>query len=187
MIKAIIFDFFGVICSDEYWRFVKLDRQTNSVFHEFADEVNLGDIPWQVFVQKIALATGSSVEKVNNMYEAEQLDPRVIGLIQELHKTYKIALLTNAHHDFIDEILKTNNLSRLFDEVIVSSRVGVIKPNPIIFEKALEKLGVLAEDVVYIDDLDRHVQAAKVVGMKSLQYISFEQCQHDLAKILSHS
>lgn len=185
MIKAVIFDFFGVICSDEYWRFVKQDRQADTVFRDYTEEVNLGDMPWQTFIQKLADATGTTVSEVNKMYETERIDPRVVGLIHELHKTYKTALLTNAHHEFIDDILTASKLEEEFDEVVVSSRLGVIKPNPAIFEHALSALGVDAEEVVYIDDLERHTSAAQSLGMQTILFEDFEQCKRDLAVILS--
>jgi epoxide hydrolase-like predicted phosphatase len=187
VIKAVIFDFFGVICSDEYWQFVKQDRQSDNLFRDYTDEVNLGDIPWQAFVQKVAEATNTSVEEVNRMYETEKIDPRMIGLVHELHKTYKTALLTNAHHDFIDGILAEHKISPMFDEVVVSSRLGIVKPNPMIFEYALERLGVGAYEAVYIDDLERHAGAAKELGMHTILFEDFEQCKQELDAILSGS
>ncbi len=185
MIKAVIFDFFGVLCSDEYWQQVKQGRQTDAKYHGYADEVNLGQIPWQTFVQKIAKATGKSVTEVNHMYETEKIDPRVAGLIHELHKTYKTALITNAHHDFIDNILASNNLSQLFDETLVSSRLGVIKPDPRIFEHALKRLQVEPTEAVFIDDLERHISAARELGMQTILFENFEQCKQELDTILS--
>lgn len=187
MIKAVIFDFFGVICSDDYWQFVKQDRQTDSVYRDYTDEVNLGQIPWQSFVQKIAETTGKSVADINKMYESEKIDPRVTGMINELHKNYKTALVTNAHHEFIDTILEENNLAQIFDAVVVSSRLGIVKPNPQIFKYALEKLDVEPSEAIYIDDLDRHVASAAELGLKTILFNDFEQCKADLDAILSSS
>jgi epoxide hydrolase-like predicted phosphatase len=184
VISAIIFDFFGVVCSDHYWRYVRANRQKDSEFREYADEVNLGDMSWTQFVQKVAEKTNTSVRQVNAMYEAEQIDPRVVGLIHELKKQYKIGLLTNAHHEFIDNLLNKNHLADLFDSIIVSSRVGVVKPNPAIFEQALEDLGLEPAEVVYIDDLERHVSSARALGMPAIVYRDFDQCKADLFDIL---
>jgi epoxide hydrolase-like predicted phosphatase len=185
VIKAVIFDFFGVICSDEYWQFVKQDRQTDAEYRDYTDEVNLGQIPWQSFVQKISQATGKSIDEVNHMYETERIDPRVTGLIHELHKSYKTGLITNAHHDFIDTILSENNLSQLFDVTVVSSRLGVIKPDPRIFEYTLDKLQIEPAEAVFIDDLDRHVSAARELGIQTVLFENFEQCKQELDTILS--
>lgn len=185
MIKAVIFDFFGVICSDEYWQFVKEDRQEDSEYRAYTDEVNLGQIPWQVFVHKVADATGRTVQDVNKMYEAEKVDPRMVGLIHEIHESYKTALVTNAHHDFIDNLLAKYDLGDIFNELIVSSRLGIVKPNPQIFEYALEKLNVAASESIYIDDLQRHVDSAKALGMQAILFENFEQCKRDLDAFLT--
>lgn len=188
MIKAIIFDYFGVISSDDYWRFVKQDDKTDeTVFSKYADAVNLGNMHWHEFIQKIAKTTHSSETQVEKMYTAERINPLVVGLIHELHKTYQTGLLTNAHHEFIDSLLEDNHLIDIFDAVIVSSRLGIIKPNPQIFEYALQKLGVAADEVVYIDDLEKHVNAANSVGMHGICYKDFVQLKTELELLLSHS
>ena len=188
MIKAIIFDYFGVISSDDYWRYVKQDKNTDeSTFSNFANAVNLGKIRWQEFIEKVSESTNTSVAQVEKMYAAEQINPLVVGLIHELHKTYKIGLLTNAHHDFIDPLLKDSHLINLFDDVTVSSRLGIIKPDPMIFQYALEKLEVKANEVVYIDDLEKHIKAATQLGMQGIWYRDYSQFKADLDAILSHS
>ena len=185
MIKAVIFDFFGVICSDDYWRFVKRDRQSDSEFSEIAKEVNLGSINWQSFVEKVAKATNSTVQEVGRMYESEHIDPRVVELINSLHGQYKTALITNAHHDFIDEMLTRNHIDKLFDTIVVSSREGVIKPSPEIFERTLEKLDIKPEEAIYVDDLERHVNAARQLGMNGILYKYFPEFKHTLSAALS--
>lgn len=184
MIKAVIFDFFGVICTDDFWRFVKADRQDDTDFHTYANNVNLGVIDWPAFVRKVADTTNASVAEVNKMYQDERIDPRVVALIDKLRANYKTALLTNAHHTFIDNILEQKNLLPLFDAVIISSREGVIKPDPAIFLTGLNKLGIKPEQAVYVDDLERHVEAARGVGMQAIHYKNFYRFKADLEKIL---
>lgn len=187
MIKAVIFDFFGVICSDEYWRFVKQDRQADTVFRDYTDEVNLGDISWSDFISKIADATHTSLEEVEKLYESEKIDPRMVQWISELHKDYKTGLITNAHSDFIDPILSKSHLGDHLDSVVVSSRAGVIKPDPAIFKTALKELDVKPEEAVFIDDLDRHVIAAQNIGMKAFRFADYKQAKGQLKAILDHS
>lgn len=186
MIKAIIFDFFGVICSDDYWRYVKTDSNTDSNFRNYSEEVNLGDITWQDFVRKIAEATSTTVEDVNKLYATEKIDPRLIGLIHHLRNDYKIGLLTNAHHDFINGLLDKNKLRELFDVIVISSELKLVKPDPQIFKYLLSQLSLSSDEVVYIDDLDRHVQAAAKLGIKTIKYENFNQLQMNLQELLNH-
>lgn len=186
MIKAIVFDFFGVICSDDYWRYVKAGRETDKIFRTYADKVNLGSMTWQDFITKVAEATNTSVNEVNKLYSSERIDPRVVGLIHHLKRDYKTGLLTNAHHQYITPLLEQDIMKGLFDAVIISSQVGVVKPNPKIFEFMLDELGLKPGEVVYIDDLERHVSAAEALGITAIHYKSFEQLQEELGQIINH-
>lgn len=185
MIKAVIFDYFGVVSSDEYWNYVKAERQQDSVFREIADDVNKGKISWNEFVENVAKSTGTSVDEVNKMYAAESVNPLVTGLIHELHKKYKTGLLTNASEEFIDKLIQQNHLKRLFDEIVISSVVGVTKPNPKIYQEILSRLNIEPEEAIYVDDLIRHVEGASNLGMHAIQYQSFVQCKREIDKIIA--
>jgi putative hydrolase of the HAD superfamily len=185
VIKAIIFDYFGVISSDEYWQFVKQDRKTNSQFRNLADEVNLGQIHWQAFIQKVASATGKTVEEVDELYATERINPLMVTYIKQLRARYKTGLLTNAHHEFIDALFAKSKLETLFDAVVISSRIGMIKPDPHIFQYILDKLGVKPAEAIYIDDLERHTAAGNRVGMHTILYKDLAQMKHELNQMLT--
>ncbi|MDZ7785949.1 MAG: HAD family phosphatase [Candidatus Saccharibacteria bacterium] len=186
-IKAIIFDFFGVICSDQYWNYVKADRQSAGTFREYAEEVNLGEMSWSDFVAKIAQATHTSVDEVKELYRSERINPRMAEWIADLHGRYKTGLITNAHHEFIDPLLKRSHLAKHLDSVVVSSRLGVIKPDPAIFEAALEELGCAPEEVIFMDDLDRHVEAARKVGIQAFRFDDFTRAKQRVDRLLNHT
>jgi epoxide hydrolase-like predicted phosphatase len=184
VIKAIVFDFFGVICSNEYWQLAKDYSQANFDFQKSAEQTNLGSIPWQSFISKLAAATNKTTDEVNQMYSSERLDPRLIGLIEILHKKYKIGLLTNANHQFIDDILNRNNILRLFDTVVISSKEGIIKPDPKIYQLVLDRLGVKAQESIYIDDLEKHVEGANKLGIHGILYKDFNNLQLELSRLI---
>ena len=185
MIKAIVFDFFGVICSDEYWNYVRADRHAKGVFRDYMNQVNTGGIHWNDFVRKIADATHTSPEEVMSLYKTERIDPRMVDWIADLHEQFKIGLITNAHHEFIDPLLAETHLVRHLDAVTVSSKVGVTKPHPAIFQHCINELGVHPHEVVFMDDLERYVTAAKELGMQAFQFRSFEQAKSDLQALLT--
>lgn len=186
MIKAVIFDFFGVICSDEYWHFVKADRQAKGVFRDYTDEVNSGEISWADFIKKIASATHTSPEEVRDMYKTERIDPRMVDLIADLHKNYKTGLITNAHHEFIEPLLQKSHLRRHLDSVVVSSRIGAVKPDPKIFKMCLDELQVEPDEAVYFDDLDRHVAGARELGIQAVRFDGYQQGRKALEQLLNH-
>lgn len=186
-IKAIIFDYFGVISSDEYWRFVKEDKNVSGEFHELASGVNLGKIHWDEFLKIVADKTAKPVEEVKRMYESELIQPNMVSLINKLHTMYKTALLSNAHHEFMDPIIEETHLKDLFDVIVISSQVGMTKPDPMIFHYTLKQLGAEPKEAVFIDDQTRHCEAARALGIKTILYRNFDQATRELQKILTNT
>lgn len=187
MIKAVIFDFFGVICSDEYWNFVKEDKNLDGDFSKLAEAVNLGEISWKQFVQKIADDVGEDVAEVERMYSSQSINPQVVAYIDQLHGKYKTALLTNANYDQFNPIADRAHLKRVFDELVISSHLGIAKPDPRIFEYTLQKLNVQPGEAVFVDDLVKHINAAKLMGLKTVHYRDFKQMKRELEDLLAVS
>jgi epoxide hydrolase-like predicted phosphatase len=184
VIKAIIFDFFGVIYSDEYWRFVKEDVNMQGQFHQLSEDVNLGRLDWQTFMQKVADKTGRPLAEVEKMYNSEHIHPLVVAFIDKLHKKYRTALLTNAHADFIRPLLERIAAKNVFDEIVISSEVGFIKPDPQIYQYTLQKLKAQPFETVFIDDTPVRVEGAKALGINAVLYKSFDQLKKDLSALI---
>ncbi|MEQ9529845.1 MAG: HAD-IA family hydrolase, partial [Parvibaculaceae bacterium] len=64
--------------------------------------------------------------------------------------------------------------------VIESSKVGIRKPDPRIYEMACEALGVSAAASVYLDDLGINLKPARALGMTTIKVVSPEQALKDL-------
>ncbi len=185
-IKAIIFDFFGVICSDEYWQLFKSQLGIGK-FNTLAEQVLKGEVTWRHFVKKVAAETERSPEEVIELYNSGRINLELAACIDELHQKYKTALLTNSHATFINPLLQRTDLVKLFDEVIISSEVGIIKPDPRIYEHTLKLLNVDAAEAIFIDDSPPRVDGAKAIGMRTILYENFEQMKIDLKKLLASS
>lgn len=170
MIKAIIFDYFGVVSSDEYWDYVGADKNVTSDYLNLANRVNLGKLHWREFIEELAKKVGKPVEEIKQVYEAEKINPQVLALAAELHKTYKTALLSNASSEFLEPIIKQAHLNEVFDVIVISSKVGFIKPDPRIFEYTLDQLGVEPSQAILIDDIEHNVQGATALGMEGILY-----------------
>ncbi len=77
-------------------------------------------------------------------------------------------------------ILKQKGISHYFDPIIVSTEVGLEKPNPAIFALALQKSGLDAEDVLYIGDhVTNDVWAPQQIGIDAIRIIRYETIQAD--------
>ena len=74
MIKAVIFDYFGVICSNEYWHEV-MRHDPGHLRRDLAHQVSLGNLDWRQFVQRMAEETGTPIETMEKLFKTEQIDP----------------------------------------------------------------------------------------------------------------
>jgi epoxide hydrolase-like predicted phosphatase len=188
VIKAIIFDFFGVICSDEYWQFVKADKNdTDGQFNKLSNDLNLGNISWDDFVDEVARDTGQEEEQVRKMYGSQKINPDMVRLIGTLRKKYKTALLTNANKEQLHQIIQGIGLEKVFNEIVVSSDVGMVKPDERIFKLTLSKLQVDPQEAVFIDDISRYVYAAKDIGMHGIVYSDYGQMKAELMRLIAPS
>ena len=112
----------------------------------------------------------------------------LIEYVRELRQTYKIGLLSNIGSDsFYGELFTRDEVTELFDEVVLSSDIHIVKPQPEAFLSIAERLGVPPEECVMIDDLSDNVAGARAVSMIGVQYNSIEQLRGELEGILNHA
>ena len=94
------------------------------------------------------------------------LDPEVPPVLHALHRSKKLALVTNFDHPpHIRSVLNKLELTPHFDSVVISAEVGVKKPDLRIFDTALKQTAMKPEEVVYVGDTDDDTNAARAAGM----------------------
>src|SRR5204862_5916287 len=93
---------------------------------------------------------------------------------------FKTALLSNLHLRFSAHIRSNSEWLPLFDHLIFSSEVRLIKPDPLIFLQCLAALDVKPEQTLFIDDRDAYVEAAIALGIYAIKYQSVPQLAANL-------
>ncbi len=125
-------------------------------YDEFLVELGkLAEIPWQQ-VQKTLENNPPNMKLLD--YIAEKLKPE-----------YKIGMLSNAAGNWLDELFSSQQL-RLFNEVVLSYQLGTVKPDPTMYQTISNRLGVLPEECLFVDDLQRYCEAAEQLGMKAIHH-----------------
>jgi epoxide hydrolase-like predicted phosphatase len=69
--------------------------------------------------------------------------------------------------------------------LIISAEVGLAKPDPRIYQLALEKLGVQAGDSIFLDDFKENVEAARAVGMLAIHFVDPQTAIAELNALLA--
>lgn len=192
-IKTIIFDFGGVILKMPSIKWINRWKKLLG----FADEpeiIQLLDDPnGSQMVQDVCLGKTSEDEVWDQMAEKWNLNSKLICImrrrvfskcslnkslikyIAELSKNYQTAILSNAGDQTRKILEETYKLDRLMDEIIISAEEGVIKPDPAIYQIAMERLNTLPEETLFVDDYMPNVLAAREFGMEAVQFINNQQ------------
>jgi glucose-1-phosphatase len=95
-------------------------------------------------------------------------------LFEKLSKTHKLALLSNTDPIHVAHMEPTYDFFRFFPVRVYSCNVGASKPSPLVYLEALKGLKMQSNDVVYIDDIQAYVEAARNLGMAGIHYQSTE-------------
>ncbi len=191
-LKAVLFDFGGTLDSDGgHW----LDRfheiylkegidlpfsQLKEAFY-YADDICCKDekvndlklhalIEYHVQIQFNRLGLKDNPKK-QNIAEGfckgmEYYLKRNAHLLKRLHAKYKLGLVSNFYGN-VPVICEEMGISRSLDIIIDSERIGIRKPDPRIFMKAIEALKVDASDAIFVgDSYERDMIPCKRLGMK---------------------
>lgn len=192
MIKAIIFDCFGVLTADLWLQFKEKYFADNPEYAERASALNKqsdsGLLAYDDFISQVADMAHIPVEQVNfGEFGKHAPNEKLFKYIKEdLKPKYQIGLLSNAPGNWLSEIFLPEQIE-VFDSIVLSYEVGLTKPDHKIYRLAAEKLGVTAQECVFIDDREAYCESAREVGMQAVCYQGFRQFKTDLDRILSHA
>ena len=155
----------------EYLRFNRLyDAFTKLEMHVSSD-----------LIDKISYDYVDNLPKFNHLIEGAQ------ELLEYLKNRYNLYLITNGFRNVQANKLKNSGIENFFDFVFDSESIGVKKPNPLIFNHALEKSKSKAYESVMIgDSYEADIQGSLAVGMSAIHYINFGEKQHDKCLIVNN-
>ena len=115
------------------------------------------------------------------------IDADMMAYIESLKSSgHAIGIISNAESDIFKKscFKEYPNARTLFDSVVLSSDIGIEKPDIGIFKHALSELGIEAQDAVFIDDTRDNVLAAESLGMKGMHFTSLHLLQEELKEYL---
>lgn len=185
MHKAVIFDFFGVIYSDPANRwFSEHNIERTGEYADIFKQVDHGFMTLEKAFGELEKLSGQPADDIKSVFgQTDMIDHDVVEIIKKLKQNYTVGLLSNASSGYLRKLLRENSLDILFDDLVISSEVGMIKPNPAIFEIAVNNLGVELNESIFIDDWPGNVSSAEELGIKGLVFTSGKDLQDDLKSL----
>ena len=172
--KVLIFDFFGVICSEiaPFWleRYFTAEESV-SVKADIVGKADVGEISEGEMFDLLAKATGTTAEEaLCGWLELAVIDENIIPVIENLRTKHRVVLLSNAPARFLHRLLIKHDLYKYFEHIVISSDVKTAKPGTEIYNIMLQKLGEAPEDCIMIDDNPKNIEGAKNAGIDGYVY-----------------
>ncbi|MCL4239261.1 MAG: HAD family phosphatase [Anaerolineae bacterium] len=198
VIKALIFDFEGVLIrTEDYGPRHAWDERLGlpagnverAVHHsDLWIQVQLGRISDAAYwrgVAELLYMRGDDINELRRDYfSCDRLNYRLLDYIRELRGAgYATALLCNESLRFEDR-LRSLGIRDLFDPVIVSAMIGVMKPDPTAYRVTLQELQVAPHEAVFVDDSLAHVRGAQAVGLHAILFRPDTNLRDDLKPYL---
>lgn len=189
MIRAVVFDYFGVLITENWLSFKKkYFSHSARLLDEVAElgrRLNLGLISYSDFINEVAQRAGISKKQAFDEIDGNVVNDKLLDYIaNELKPKYKIGLLSNTGDNWLSKILSEKQVA-LFDVVDLSYKTGLIKPQPEAYQSIAQKLGVKPEECILVDDKEGHCVAAREVGMATIVYKDFNQFKADFKILLA--
>lgn len=134
-----------------------------------------GDI-WDFVQKKLALKTEDMPQFIRDYWSCDQFDEELYAYTMSLRPRYKVALLSNAFFETRTSLKQRfPHFFDMFDVTVFSAEVGLVKPDPRIYQLVLQELKLQPQETVFVDDFIENVVGARAVGMHAVHFKSAAQ------------
>ncbi|HUS94889.1 MAG TPA: HAD family phosphatase [Patescibacteria group bacterium] len=184
MIKAVIFDFGGVLVrtpsrqSREKWeKKLGLDEWESEII-VFSSEMGMkaqnGELTdqelWTWVGDYFSLSSRELNEFRTDFWAGDVLDQNLIKYIRSIRPEYQTAIISNATDALRNVLENEYPIADAFDLIVCSAEEKTMKPRPEIFERTLERLDRLPDETIFIDDSEPNILAARTIGMNAIHF-----------------
>ena len=196
-IRAVFFDLGGVILRTEFQAprqqlaerlGMEYDDLVKIVFDSDSGiKATMGEISseehWNSVMKRLKRPASELIAIRNEFFAGDIIDRTLLVYLRSLRGKYKTGLISNAWGDLRDYIVR-EKFDDAFDKMIISAEVGAAKPEPKIFQIALEQFGVKPNEAVFVDDFLINIEGCEKVGIKGIHFQDTESTLRQLKKLL---
>ena len=200
-VKVFFWDFGGVIVRTYYpehrealakqFGMSRKELETLVFSSDSGESAQLGIISYEQHWKNIQTELNLSDEEILSFqmqfWEADRMDEQLINAIRTLRRNYRTGLISNAFSDLNFHLRETLGIAEIFDEIIISAEIGMVKPDPGIYYYALERLNCKPEEAVFIDDKLENIVAAQQIGMHGIHFLNTMQTLTELENLINPS
>jgi putative hydrolase of the HAD superfamily len=170
---------------DRFRDLVTTDPTGRELYHQ----VERGELSQPDFEQKIAQLLGvEPTGLVRGLLAGLRPEPLMADAITRARKAgIRVGVITNSWGTAPYDPYAAHQLDQRFDAVVISSQVGLRKPEPAIYRLAAEKLAVPPERIVFVDDIAANLQPAHELGMAVIHHVDPRGTVRELEHLLGLS
>ncbi len=188
VIRAVLFDFGGVIAEEGFWKGLRaigtangLDpgeffRTVDALIYEEgyligkADEASF----WNAVRSKAGIRD-TDAELKNEILRRFVIRPEMIASVDLLRSQKLIVAMLSDQTDWLDEINRQTDLFQHFDTVFNSYHIHKSKRDASVFRDVCTTLGVKAEETLFVDDNINHIRRAQGQGLQTIHFVGWEE------------
>jgi putative hydrolase of the HAD superfamily len=197
-VRNIIFDFGGVLVTwrpqeiiDSFYAEPALREalRTHAFQHDDWLDMDRGTLDEATVATRCAARMARPEAELRSLFDhvraaLQPIEPTV-ALLRELRgRGVKLYGLSNMSATIFAYLAGRHDFFGLFDGIVVSGNVKLLKPEPEIYEHLRDRFDLDFAESVFIDDLPRNVESARAVGLPAIQFTSTDQVRHELAALL---
>ncbi|MFZ1627220.1 MAG: HAD-IA family hydrolase [Candidatus Moraniibacteriota bacterium] len=196
--KAVVFDFGGVIqlfgggsILEDIAGILQVENTDfKQRYFEHNHLSNVKNVPWEEMIVSVVNTYHASpeiIERVTQLvsdYQSRKvINTELVSWFPRLKKMgYKIAILSNAPTE-LRKKLQDLGIHEHLDEIIISGEIGFQKPHKEAFDVVFQKLSVLPQEVIFIDDAPKSLEKAGEIGYTPILFRGNDKLKEDLQRL----
>lgn len=187
MVKAIIFDCFGVLYRGSLdYLYEITPTESHRQLRDLSRASDYGYVDREEYMSTLVDLTGHPRSEINEVTSTRHIrNQPLFDLIEELKPDYKIGLLSNIGRNAIDELFSLDEQAEMFDAIVLSSEIGAIKPSQAAYLAAARMLDESPQSCLMVDDMPSNIEGARAVDMQGVVFYSTKQFASELETIES--
>ena len=166
----------------EYWKLYREERVSKSDLRYQRLRRTFDALDYKIEDELIDTLSEQYIEHLSSF---NHLIPETVDILEYLRPKYGLHIITNGFQEIQEKKLKLSNIAGYFDQVVNSEMAGVKKPNPKIFQLALQMADVSPKNSLMIgDNIEADILGAKAVGFNALHYNAHDDPSHDHCEMI---
>ena len=197
MIRAVLFDFGGVIAEEGFYKGLRVIAEENDLepnaFFRTAEEI----------IHQMGYVTGRATEKEywdmvrektgirrDDGYLREQIlsrfvvRPEMLAYTDSLRASGKLVCILSDQTDWLDELDRKTPFFSHFDRVFNSYHIGKSKRDASLFRDVCQELKIMPREAVFVDDNPGNITRAQTEGLRAIRFDDFAFVREEIAYLI---